>query len=1338
MAELYAIDDDISIGRMKPCNVICEGISEISALHLKINRDTACMDVHGKNGVYLNGKFIRYKDSTKLEFADTIELFGVRILWLNNMIAIDYDLPERSTEYSNYKSDQDDGSKITLSVLLNKIDISNISNFIPADISNKSDFLNYNLFTKAPRTFYSIKNQIIELEAPPEKHEEEKQPIITTIGPAFTMALPMLMGFFVSRVASKNAGSGAFMYTGVVTAISSALLGVTWASINIRNRRQQQIINEQKRKLKYKKYVRACETRIKEQYNRNTSNLRLMYPHISEYVLDGINNNLLWNRNRMDEDFLKIRIGTANLPCDLDVRIPKDRLSLVDDELKELPKRLKTKYSWLVDVPETIDLREDNCVGIVCESMTAREELFLELIMMIAVSISPEDIAISCDFSSISEHTIEAIRFLPHLEFDENNFGYFDGSDGYGKNRKLSEDKYHVVFTDDFKKHNEGHQSGDQTCYIVISDRFEILPSICKLIIQKEPHFSGYLKISKDKSLRRSVHFDKVSVEEASRISRTLCGINRVKEKTIFELPDKVSFLELYESEITIDEIERRWMSSDTRIKIEAPIGISESGEALVLDLHEKDMGPHGLIAGTTGSGKSEILQTIILSLMVNYSPRDVGFFLIDYKGGGMATLFGGVPHIMGSISNLSGRMIIRAMASVKSENERRQRIFAYSGVNNISEYQDMYKNGHVNEALPHIFIVIDEFAELKKEEPEFMKELISVARVGRSLGIHLILATQKPAGVVDDNILSNSRFRICLRVQDRMDSMEMLRKPDAADIMNPGRAILQVGNDELYTWFQSAYTMDKSLTHTKKRYIKVTDSKGNEYKSRNTRRDEDISQEPQLIRTLSKIIGAESNMHEHINPLWLPPLKDNIYKGPPYENISLGIYDNPKHQEQKEVEISLFDIGNTLILGGIQSGKSTLLTTIALSFLRNTKCIFYHIYYIDFSSQILATLKHSKMCGGYINEDNIDDTSKLFVMLSDIMSLRKEKLRGGNFRQFFEKNKDKENDYMAPIIVFIDGLAQFRELTGQAFDRELETFLKNSEVVGIYFFISAYSLSSQEVSRKMFESIKTCIPLQLKDKYEYKDALRTTKGDFELPESIKGRGLIQVENEICEFQAYQCIEATDDFERYEKLVTEIDDLNTSIEERFMDSLNEYLPQEIPVIPSPLTIKSFINEISRKTKETQSGIPIGFFLESGKIFCLPYDENLVVLISGHAGAGKSNMLKLIHLMTRDIETNEFVISVGECLCEGMVLNNGMKIIVYDEKSAFNVTSEIKKWAGPDPYVIHLGGGLDKQNLADYSYIPYSQQIQIKSKGVGIVRKTMRGNEYGEIIVPYVE
>jgi len=167
-------------------------------------------------------------------------------------------------------------------------------------------------------------------------------------------------------------------------------------------------------------------------------------------------------------------------------------------------------------------------------------------------------------------------------------------------------------------------------------------------------------------------------------------------------------------------------------------------------------------------------------------------------------------PHLLGSITNLDGASSARALASIRAELQKRQRYFGQYGVNHINGYTKLYKQGktiidpaekasYPTKPLPHLFLISDEFAELKANEPEFMAELVSTARIGRSLGVHLILATQKPSGVVDDQIWSNSRFKLALKVQDASDSNEILKTPDAASITQPGRAYLQVGNNEIY-----------------------------------------------------------------------------------------------------------------------------------------------------------------------------------------------------------------------------------------------------------------------------------------------------------------------------------------------------------------------------------------------------------------------------------------------------------------------------------------------------------------------------------------------------------
>ena len=208
-------------------------------------------------------------------------------------------------------------------------------------------------------------------------------------------------------------------------------------------------------------------------------------------------------------------------------------------------------------------------------------------------------------------------------------------------------------------------------------------------------------------------------------------------------------------------DLKERWGDSRVFNSMAAPLGVNAKNEIVFLDLHEKAHGPHGLVAGTTGSGKSEILQTFILSAATLFHPYEVSFVIIDFKGGGMVNQFKDLPHLIGAITNIDGREIDRSLKSIKAELLKRQELFAQANVNHIDKYIKLYKEHKVAVALPHLIIIVDEFAELKAEQPEFMKELISAARIGRSLGVHLILPTQTPSGQVNEQISSNSKFKV-------------------------------------------------------------------------------------------------------------------------------------------------------------------------------------------------------------------------------------------------------------------------------------------------------------------------------------------------------------------------------------------------------------------------------------------------------------------------------------------------------------------------------------------------------------------------------------------------
>lgn len=290
--------------------------------------------------------------------------------------------------------------------------------------------------------------------------------------------------------------------------------------------------------------------------------------------------------------------------------------------------------------------------------------------------------------------------------------------------------------------------------YFFFENEKKDLPLWCSRIITLDSHCSGVMVSSGDRDRVERFTYDPIDdvqlLEAAKKLSPVYCEEISLenaltKNITLFEMLNILGVDDI--------DLKRNWAQAEIYKTMAAPLGVKTKDEIVYLDLHEKAHGPHGLVAGTTGSGKSEILQTYILSMAILYHPYEVGFVVIDFKGGGMVNQFKNLPHLIGAITNIDGKEINRSLMSIKAELENRQRIFAESNVNNISNYIKLYKAGKANIPIPHLIIVVDEFAELKAEQPEFMKELISAARIGRSLGVHLILATQKPAGQVNEQI---------------------------------------------------------------------------------------------------------------------------------------------------------------------------------------------------------------------------------------------------------------------------------------------------------------------------------------------------------------------------------------------------------------------------------------------------------------------------------------------------------------------------------------------------------------------------------------------------------
>lgn len=817
----YDIDalNQITIGRDKSNDISYDGMKLVGKFHAKIykNGNHFVLRDSSKNGTFINGHRIREYGKTDdveciLVFGDCIDIYGLRLVYMKEFIAV--------------RSQND----VIISDKLVKADM---SNYI-AKVDGKSE--GHKLFHRSPRFIPEIYTEPIEIEGPPDEKKAEKRPLFMVIGQPLTMMIPMVLG--TTLMSFARSGSGTFMYTGLVTSVGSAVIGTVWALTNMSHAKKVEREYNKNRLKKYGDYLKEAHDEVEEKYSKNTRALEETYSPFNPLGIEA--SGKLWNRNNRHNDFLSHRVGIGDVDFQAEIVVPKEKFSLDYDELEEKAREIKHEYSRLKDVPICVDLLSNKLVGIIGgERKTGCYQLMHNLVAQIVSSNSYFDVKtvfLYDDRREIDKEKWEFAKWLPHSWSDDRSTrfiagnrnsarevcyeiarvlrGRIENSNSVGEGNSGMRPHY-VIFIENHElledeiiaKYIYDPLINCGITAILMVESYDNLPNECEYIIENTQTYTGIYNVQRiDK--RVDVKFDNISDYDLLEFARQLSKIRLEEANTEGEVPTMLTFFEMYNVKKPEDfNVIERWKKGRTYESMRALIGQKSGCQDIYLDINEKYHGPHGLLAGTTGAGKSETLQTYMLSLSLNFSPDDIGFFVIDYKGGGMANLFDKLPHMINQISNLSGNQVRRALVSIKSENVRRQKIFNEYGVNNIDKYTKLYKNGEAKIPVPHLIIVIDEFAQLKKEQPDFMQEIVSVSQVGRSLGVHLILATQRPSGVVSEDIRSNTKFKICLRVQSKSDSSEVLGRGDAAYITQSGRGYLQVGSDEVFELFQTAWS---------------------------------------------------------------------------------------------------------------------------------------------------------------------------------------------------------------------------------------------------------------------------------------------------------------------------------------------------------------------------------------------------------------------------------------------------------------------------------------------------------------------------------------------------
>lgn len=1172
---------------------------------------------------------------------------------------------------------------------------------------------NDNLFYCSPRFCTPCRNEVFEIDNPPSQSNQENSSVLLTVGPSLTMGMASIATAGFTVINNIRNGNDFMMIMPTVIMAGGMFVGsIIWPVVTNIASKHKVKKNRRKTAAVYAQYIKSLKDEIYDCVERQKQEAEEFNPSVDELLRRvECRDRKLWERMNGQDDFLNFSAGIGSIAADINIKFKEKNYTLEKDPLYDIAANLAKEKLILENVPVTVSLTKDYTIGITGDRQKVLA--YARGIMMQIVSLhSYEDVRIIVIADEKEYDEWKFARWLPHVCSEENDVRFIacgtddikDISPEIEKNLAGDSNTAYIVFSCDKKlasKSNFIKKILDAKEYkgfslINLYDEIKYLPKECTKIIDLSEE-SAVVHDTYGDSVKL-FSYETVDREKCTKAAVTLANIHLAKSDKLFMLPESYTFMELMDSaKCEHLNCEHRWRENNPVYSLRAPVGIDENGDICYLDLHQDCHGPHGLVAGMTGSGKSEFIMTYILSMALNYHPHEVSFILIDYKGGGMSKAFKNLPHLAGMITNLDGAGISRALVSIESELKRREQAFAEAGerleISNLDiyKYQKLYRSGAVEKPIPHLFIISDEFAELKSQQPEFMDKLISTARIGRSLGVHLILATQKPNGVVSDQIWSNSRFKVCLKVQDTSDSMDMIKCPDAAALSTTGRYYLQVGYNELFIMGQTAWTgavyhpeekvrvSDDNIIVIGRTGRKITQASAINFRHTGGAYLENRKQLDAVLEYIETVAESEKVRSPK---MWLPPLPEELYlsditgaekKTDGYCYADVGLYDAPKRQEQGVVSISPLKDGNVVVYGSANTGKTSFLNALILSMAEKYSPDEVNFYLIDFGSETLTQFRNLAHVGEVIVPSESDRLVNLFRFIKSEAEKRKELFMdyGGDYISYCER-KEK----LPEMIIIINNYSGFSESVKGIFDISLLQLGK----LGISFVVTASIVNA--VGYSAIQNFRRKICMQLNDDGYYSIF---GKISCSMPMGCKGRGIIQLENEHYEFQTAMISEEGKYAESVNALIDRINEgcsgktavrvprlPETLTKEQLVCKNGSYTIDKVPVALEAVSTDICTFNFSRKFNVISHKSAFGSTVMQGitELLSELYDDRLIIVdrVSAVSGTGgKYKYMNNIQEISDYVKKEFFEEALERHNYYNDCVRSGQEAPVYEEK-----------------------------------------------------------------------
>lgn len=827
----------------------------------------------------------------------------------------------------------------------------------------------------------------------------------------------------------------------------------------------------------------------------------------------------LWSRSPAHHDYLHCRVGTGLIASKVQVSGPGRSSETVT----------------LADAPISFSLNDSRVIG-VCGSAGERTRMVEGILLQLATWQSPHFLRLVfvCDtaaarvrwsWAAALPHVTDgphAASLIVDLETDESGCGRLLSGLGPTTEDNLSRHNdlpvvSTVVILDDCARLGSRPEvtallhDSDRTgvAVIAVGDAGE-LPAECAISV----HVGSNTTVTVTGAVNAQGCPDLPEVAMTRAVATKLAGIcDATPDVNSGSIPDRAALLDLWRTgggdATDAAGVADRWRMSPRSTVV--PLGFSGDG---VLRIDLATDGPHGLIAGTTGAGKSELLQSLVASLALANRPDEMIFVLVDYKGGAAFLDCAALPHTVGLVTDLDAHLTARALTSLGAEVRRREEVLSAVGAKDIEDYQRI----PALEPLPRLVLVIDEYRVLAEEMPDFISGLVRIAAVGRSLGIHLVLATQRPAGVVSADIRANVNLRIALRVRDGADSQDVIDTADAAQIPAalPGRAILRTGGGRPVT-FQTARIGGCSSGEEADIEVSIAGTGGSPPVRRTTSAESDGPTD--LRRVVAAVAEATAELAVVIpESPWLPPLPmkvttDDLH-GPARglggepggtEAIPFGLMDLPQEQLTQPIAWDLESDGHLAIVGGPRSGRTSLLRTIAVSAARRWSHGGLAIYVVDTGSN-LGALTALPQVGAVIERDDVERMNQLITWLTGEIRSRRQRFAREEVSGFTEHVRI--GGALPRILLLIDGWETLTEISeettlGRLTD-ELLQLLRDGSAVGLY---AAATGGRTLATARVASSFPRKLVLRLADSG---DAVLLGMREADFPESMPpGRALL-------------------------------------------------------------------------------------------------------------------------------------------------------------------------------------------------------------------------------------